>query len=95
MVSDAAVHVARSHDLFNKVSPVLQERGNLANQRFTKRMRAALTAPMAGAAMLAMPWDVWAQWSHYVVDAAERWVFFWDTLRQGGDNFVEQSRVSC
>jgi pimeloyl-ACP methyl ester carboxylesterase len=31
----------------------------------------------------------------YVTDAAQRWVMFWDVMRQAGNNFVEHERAGC
>ncbi|WP_198371681.1 DUF3141 domain-containing protein [Roseomonas rosulenta] len=31
----------------------------------------------------------------YATDAAQRWVMFWDVMRQAGNNFVEHERAGC
>jgi pimeloyl-ACP methyl ester carboxylesterase len=31
----------------------------------------------------------------YATDAAQRWVLFWDVMRQAGNNFVEHERAGC
>ncbi|MFO0925685.1 MAG: DUF3141 domain-containing protein [Gemmataceae bacterium] len=34
-----------------------------------------------------------AAWAAYGIDWVQRWVLFWDTLRQRGNNFVEHERA--
>ena len=31
----------------------------------------------------------------YMTDAAQRWVMFWDVMREAGNNFVEHERAGC
>ncbi|MEE4464389.1 DUF3141 domain-containing protein, partial [Azotobacter chroococcum] len=35
------------------------------------------------------PWSLWNAWYRYGVDATQRSVLFWDTLRQRGDDYLE------
>jgi pimeloyl-ACP methyl ester carboxylesterase len=47
-----------------------------------------LTAPAAGSAGGPLP-----AWPAYATDWLQRWVLFWDTLRQRGNDFVEHERA--
>ncbi len=94
MSGNSTTHLARSYDLATKVSRVLQTRAKLAQERFagrTQKSFAEHVAPLLTKPMT--PWDFWAGWSRYAADAAQRWVLFWDTLRQGGNAFVERTRA--
>src|SRR5262249_25133027 len=48
----------------------------------------AVSAPPA-----AEPGGVGTAWAHYATDWFQRWVLFWDTLRQRGNNFLEHERA--
>ncbi len=93
MTGNTTAHLARSHELAGKVSRVFQARAKLAQERFTGRVQKALTEQVAGLfAKPVTPWEAWAGWSRYAVDVAQRWVLFWDTLRQRGNTFVKHTR---
>jgi pimeloyl-ACP methyl ester carboxylesterase len=40
-----------------------------------------------------VPGGAWSAWSAYATDWAQRWLLFWDTLRQRGNNFIEHERA--
>ena len=88
---DAGVRLARSHRTNTKVAAVLQKRIQTTNERFARRVNEATTAqhtdPLATMAASMDP----RNWYSYAVDAAQRSILFWDTLRQRGNNFVEHS----
>src|SRR5499433_1721538 len=93
MSSSPTAHLSRSHDLSAKVSRVFHKRATLAQERFTERVQKAFTEHAAGLfTKPTTPWDAWMGWSRYAVDFAQRWVLFWDTLRQRGNAFVEHTR---
>jgi pimeloyl-ACP methyl ester carboxylesterase len=93
MLSSSTAHLARSHDLAGKVSRVFHTRAKLAQERFTERVQNTFTEHVAGLfTKPTTPWDAWMGWSRYAVDFAQRWVLFWDTLRQRGNTFVEHTR---
>ncbi len=92
---DIGHQLARSQDISTKVSLVLQKRTKTAQEQFTQTLRRAyednginemLTNPAAAT-------KVWTDWYEYAVDAAQRSVLFWDTIRQRGNNFVEHARA--
>jgi pimeloyl-ACP methyl ester carboxylesterase len=93
MLSSSTAHLARNHDLAGKVSRVFHTRAKLAQERFTERVQNTFTEHVAGLfTKPTTPWDAWMGWSRYAVDFAQRWVLFWDTLRQRGNTFVEHTR---
>jgi pimeloyl-ACP methyl ester carboxylesterase len=93
-------HLARSHEIGTKISLIHQKRMETALAQFSQRARAAvseatgdkirdakvLDGPVAWMAGL-NPWS----YQHYAVDAFQRSILFWDTLRQRGDNFLERA----
>ncbi len=88
-------HLAHSQDISAKVAFVLQKRAKVAQENFTGQLTKAyedndigalLTGP-AGAS------NLWSAWYEYAVDAAQRSILFWDTLRQRGNNFVEHANA--
>src|SRR5512135_3223163 len=85
---DTGTQLARSQDISTKVSLVFQKRAKLAQERFAERLRRAYSENVAEAKP-PTPGDLWAGWSDYATDFAQRSVLFWDTLRQRGNNFVE------
>src|SRR5262245_33502156 len=93
MSSSPAAHLARSQDLSAKGSRVFHKRAKDAQERFTERVQKAFDEHVAGLfTKPTTPWDAWMGWSRYAVDFAQRWVLFWDTLRQRGNAFVEHTR---
>ena len=89
---DPRTKLARSIELSNKVSKAFQTRAQLAQDRFTRRVQKAFGEQMSGGWPPMAPWDLATSWGRYAVDAAQRWVLFWDTLRQRGNNFNERAR---
>jgi pimeloyl-ACP methyl ester carboxylesterase len=87
---DAGSQIARSADIAAKVGTLLRRRGETAVKHFSERVRGAADGgedhnklPSLWAAA-ANPWNAW----QYTVDAAQRTLLFWDTLRQRGNEFV-------
>ena len=85
--------LSRSYDISGKVAQAYQRRIKLAQEHFRERMGKAFKGNLGGlAAKPLTPADVWASWSQYSTDFAQRSILFWDTLRQRGNNFVEHNR---
>jgi pimeloyl-ACP methyl ester carboxylesterase len=92
---DAGSRIARSADVATKVGLLLRKRTETAAKQYTDRVRGALDGEAdakAGGKVPAMlaaatPWNAW----HYMVDAAQRSVLFWDTMRQRGNEFVHSA----
>lgn len=91
-------HLARSHEIGTKISLIHQKRVKTALAQFGQRARAAVEeaagdkvpdAKVGPAAWMA-GLNIWS-YQHYAVDAFQRSILFWDTLRQRGDNFLERA----
>jgi pimeloyl-ACP methyl ester carboxylesterase len=92
---DAGTRIARSAEIGTKVALLLRRRNETAANAYLERIRKAmgaadgqgdagrLPALLAGA----NPWNAW----HYTIDAAQRAILFWDTLRRRGNDFVASS----
>ena len=86
--------VSQSAQLAGKVTTLLQRRIKLAQERFATRVRKACETQAEQIRAAAMtPWAAWQAGYDYAVDAAQRSVLFWDTLRQRGNNFVDHERA--
>jgi pimeloyl-ACP methyl ester carboxylesterase len=88
--------LARSQEVGAKVAVVLNKRMQVANDKFTKRVSKAFSGVGAGSPAGMAPAGMAPAidplgWANYAVDAAQRAILFWDTLRQRGDNFIENS----
>jgi pimeloyl-ACP methyl ester carboxylesterase len=93
-MTDPARHLSRSSDLAAKVGNLLQKRLTLAREHFEETCRKAMEAHGGGAAAAAAnPLEFWTGAADYAVDFAQRSVLFLDTLRQRGNNFLEQTRA--
>jgi hypothetical protein len=79
---DIGEKLSRSVDISARITKVLQNRLQVATERFRARSQKALQAmqPAAGAA---------SAWPQYLVDAAQRAAIFWDTMRQRGNDYLE------
>jgi pimeloyl-ACP methyl ester carboxylesterase len=93
---DPGTRLARSADIDTKVNLLLRKRTETAAKEFNERVRGALGGAQEsqpGAARLpallaaANPWTAW----QYAVDAAQRSILFWDTMRQRGNEFVDSA----
>ncbi len=77
-------------DLSTKVAQVFQKRLSVASERYAARLADAWERegerPGPG-------WNPWLGAGEYFVDAAQRSVLFWDTLRERGNAFVEHTRA--
>src|SRR4051812_16768457 len=80
---DRSIRISRS------VSDLLQRRLRVAGERYVERVRAAQTSYREGIAAPKTPYEFGRQWSEYMVDAAQRSVLYWDTLRQRGNQWLE------
>ena len=86
--------LAKSQDLATKVATLFQKRAQVAQDAFAAELRRAWSAP-AVAALLADPVSgarLGSDWYGYAVDAAQRSILFWDTMRERGNAFVEHNR---
>ncbi|GAB3444202.1 DUF3141 domain-containing protein [Massilia solisilvae] len=90
---EPGTQLARSHDIGLKIGLLYHKRAETALNQFSDRVRAAVDGKDGGAgrvpALLAGvdPSGAW----QYAVDTIQRSVLFWDTMRQRGNNFVDQA----
>ncbi|WP_460902920.1 DUF3141 domain-containing protein [Paraburkholderia jirisanensis] len=100
---NAATQFAHSQQVGARVARVFQKRAELAQQHFSKRLNDALDVTPAGessaAEHSAAPTSAAFPLTslnplaacYYTLDLLQRSVLFWDTLRQRGNHFVEQT----
>jgi len=86
--------LTRAYEISTKVAHLFQHRLNAARERYLARVRRAFGEHAGMPMPVAMtPWDAWREGYRYAVDMAQRWILFWDTLRQRGNNFVAHHRA--
>jgi hypothetical protein len=89
---DAGTRTARSAEVSKKVGTLLHRRRETAVKQFTERVRGAAGGDEAPGKLRellagATPWNV----LHYTVDAMQRSILFWDTMRRRGNEFVSSA----
>jgi pimeloyl-ACP methyl ester carboxylesterase len=88
---DAGKQLARSHNVGTKVATIFQKRAKVAQEQFSKQANEALNAKNPGKLFQMMaacdPWSCY----QYAIDAAQRAILFWDTMRQRGNQSVENT----
>ncbi|KWR90616.1 DUF3141 domain-containing protein [Cupriavidus sp. IDO] len=89
---DAGKQLVHAHEVGVKTGLVLQKRVKIAQEALERRVQAAsgdgeAGEPAARALAAADPVNGFA----YAVDAAQRAILFWDTLRQRGNHFIEHA----
>jgi len=85
--------LSRSQGIATKVSRLFTKRAKVAQEHFAQQLQKAFDDNLSG--VLAHPAsaaNIWSDWYSYAVDSAQRSILFWDTIRQRGNNFVEQTR---
>lgn len=89
---DASTPLARSHEISRKVSLVFQKRMEHAQTQFRERLADAAGHDATRGVLALSPasFDPLAGY-RYALDAMQRSILFWDTLRERGTAFVEQS----
>ena len=81
--------IDRSIRISRTVADLLQRRVRAANERFAERIRGAYAQWTANGSAPKTPYEFWRQWTEYTLDAAQRSVLYWDTLRQRGNQWLE------
>jgi len=87
---DAGKTLAHAREVGVKTGVVLQKRLKVAQEAFSHRTQEAMAgeaATPAGWMAAADPMNCYA----YAVDSMQRAILFWDTIRQRGNNFVENA----
>ena len=80
---DRSIRISRS------VADLMQRRLRVAGERYVERVRAAQALYREGIAAPKTPYEFARQWSEYMIDAAQRSVLYWDTLRRRGNQWLE------
>ncbi len=83
--------LARSRRISGAVAKVYARRVQLAAERYQASVEKAQQTAQAQA--IASPLDLWRDWSAYAVDAAQRSVLYWDTLRQRGNQWLANEQA--
>ncbi|SPB13513.1 poly(3-hydroxybutyrate) depolymerase [Caballeronia novacaledonica] len=83
-----ADQLARSQEIAEKVARIFQKRAELAQQQFSERANEAGTRLFSNGDANRFDGTGHA----YAVDLMQRSILFWDTLRQRGNNFIEQTK---
>lgn len=88
---DVGTQLARSHENAIKVSLIFRERTETALKQFNRRALETVGGDGGGPGQLSTLWATSNPWSGfgYAVDAMQRAVLFWDTLRQRGNQFAK------
>lgn len=90
-MSDLVNKLTGTFDISARITAELQTRLATARKRFDERVKKAQAA--SNDAQAAMPAATPDFWTRYVSDTAQRWLLFWDVLRQRGNNFLEHERA--
>ena len=90
-MADLNVTMDRAADISRQVASLLDKRVRTARARYTKRMQSAAAA--AAVRSLKSPFDAWADIGRYSLDALQRSLLFWDTLRERGNNWIEYEQA--
>ncbi len=85
-----ASQLAHSQDIATKIGIVFRKRLELAQAELARRLAAAHDAsgPAKAPAAPVDPIRLWSDAYAYAVDASQRTVLFWDTVRQRGNAFI-------
>jgi hypothetical protein len=89
---DVGSQLARSAEIGTKVGRLLRRRNETAVKQFTDKVKEAVEGDdgqprLPSLLAAANPWNAW----HYAIDATQRTILFWDTMRQRGNEFVESA----
>lgn len=88
---DPGTQLARSHEIGTTVGLIYRKRVENATHRFNDRVRAVTGRSDGDLGKLPQLWagaDPASTW-RYCIDAGQRAILFWDTLRQRGNDFIE------
>jgi len=81
--------IDRSIRISRTVADLLQRRLRAASERYRDRVRGAHAAYLEGRSGPKTPFEYARQWAEYIIDAAQRSVLYWDTLRQRGNQWID------
>ncbi|MCC7215594.1 MAG: DUF3141 domain-containing protein [Burkholderiales bacterium] len=75
------------------MADILQRRLRTAGERYTGRLRDAHGDHLSSPRAARTPLEYWRQWGEYAIDAAQRSMLYWDTLRQRGNQWIEHEKA--
>jgi pimeloyl-ACP methyl ester carboxylesterase len=90
-MADLNTTIDRAGEIGRQVGTLLDRRLKAAGHRYTKRIQRAGT--QVAQRPPANPFQLWQDAFRYSVDAAQRSILFWDTLRQRGNQWIEHERA--
>jgi hypothetical protein len=88
---DAATQLAHTHDIGIKIGLLFRRRAETALENYTGRVRAAVDGAQPGKLLSLFAAADPMSCYRCALDAAQRGILFWDTLRQRGDGFIEHN----
>jgi pimeloyl-ACP methyl ester carboxylesterase len=88
-MADVNRTIDRSIQISRTVADLLQRRMRTAGERYADRLRAAHQAYAETYAVPKTPYELARQWAEYQIDAAQRSILYWDTLRRRGNQWLE------
>ena len=88
-MADVNRTIDRSIRISRSVADLLQRRMRAAGERYAGRVRAAQKACTEAFGAPKTPFELARQWGEYQIDAAQRTVLYWDTLRRRGNQWIE------
>ena len=87
-MADLNTTIDRASSISRAVGTVLERRLRSANERYAGATRKAVAEYLASPPLPKSPLELWQEAWNYGVDAAQRSVLFWDTLRQRGNDWL-------
>ena len=90
-LTDLNETIDRVGEISRQVSTLLDRRLKAAGARYTKRVQRAAT--QVAQARPANPLQIWQDAFRYSIDATQRTILFWDTLRQRGNQWIDDQRA--
>jgi hypothetical protein len=90
-MSDLNTTIDRAGDISRQVAALLDRRLRAAGERYGKRVQ--LAAAELAERPLHSPIDLWRDAFGYSVDAVQRSLLFWDTIRRRGNQWLEHERA--
>ncbi len=90
-MNDLNQTIDRAGEISRQVAGLLDRRLRAASERFARHMQVA--AAHLASQPLRQPLDVWRDTVGYAIDAAQRSLLFWDTLRQRGNDWIAHERA--
>jgi pimeloyl-ACP methyl ester carboxylesterase len=93
---DPGTQLARSRDTSTKIGMLYRKRTEKAVTELKRRVQGAAGVDDKGGGLGTVPGllaaaDPWSMWQ-YMVDASQRAILYWDTMRERGNTFVENAR---